>query len=73
MDTKCLILDDGELEKISWRAGTKNMETLFKSKPNQFQFTPVSQSKDKIIDNIFSNKNISKLSKRSKLAHEFNS
>ena len=73
MDTKCLILDDGELEKISWRAGTKNIETLFKSKPNQFPFTPASQPKDKIIDDIFYNKNTSKISKKLKTTHDFNS
>jgi hypothetical protein len=63
MDTKCLILDDGELDKISWRAGTKNMETLFKSKPNHFPFTPASQPREKLTNNIFNNKNKEKSSK----------
>jgi hypothetical protein len=63
MDTKCLIVDDDELGKISWRDGTKNTETLFKSKPNNFPFTPVNQPREKIINDIFSKKNISKVSK----------
>ena len=63
MDTKCLILDDGELEKISWRDGTKNIETLFKSKPNQFQFTPASQPREKLTNDIFNKKNREKSSK----------
>jgi hypothetical protein len=39
MESKCLILDDNDLNKVSWRNGTKNIGTLFKNSRSQFPFT----------------------------------